>query len=87
MKAQDLQAALTLARSDAPLNIEDLSLFDGFALPDFAPVVCTLEALAMLVRWQCICFDGSVDGEALQELATVGRRRFTVLHAAGKAVA
>lgn len=85
MKATDLDTALAIARSDAPLNLDDLSLFDGFALPDFRPVTCTVEALAMLVRWQCVCFDGSIDGEALQEIATVGRHRFTVL--IGKAVA
>jgi hypothetical protein len=79
MRTQQLEAALTLARSSVRLNIDDLAQFDGFALPDFRPVTCTLEALAMLVRWQCVCFDGSVDSEALQEIATVGRHRFTVL--------
>jgi hypothetical protein len=79
MKATDIDSALAIARSDAALNIEDLSLFDGFALPGFRPVTCTVEALAMLIRWQCVCFDGSIDGEALQEIATLGRHRFTVL--------
>jgi len=87
MKAIDLSNALTLARSDAPLNLDDISIFDGFGLPDFRPIVCTLEALATLVRWQCIRFDGSVDAEALDEIATCGRRRFTVVGNDGKAVA
>jgi len=87
MKAIDLSNALTLARSDASLNLDDISIFDGFGLPDFRPIVCTLEALAVLVRWQCIRFDGSVDAEALDEIATCGRHRFTVLGADGKAVA
>jgi len=86
MKTQDLNKALAIARSDVPLNLADLSLFDGFALPSFRPVTCTVEALAMLVRWQCLCFDGSIDGEGLQEIATFGRHRFTVLDS-GKAVA
>ena len=85
MKATDLDAALSIARSAVPLNVADLSLFDGFALPEFRPVTCTVEALAMLVRWQCVCFDGSIDGNALQEIAACGRHRFTVL--TGKAVA
>ncbi len=85
MKAIDLDAALAIARSDRPLNMDDLSIFDGFGLADFKPVTCTIEALAMLVRWQCVCFDGSIDAENLQEIATVGRHRFTVL--SGKAVA
>ena len=85
MKTADLDTALAIARSDAALNLDDLALFDGFALPDFRPVTCTVEALATLVRWQCVRFDGSPDGEALHEIATVGRHRFTVL--TGKAVA
>jgi len=85
MKAQDLDTALAIARSDRPLNVADLSIFDGFGLPDFKPVTCTVEALAMLIRWQCFCLDGSVDAEALQEIATLGRHRFTVLN--GRAVA
>jgi len=85
MKTRDLDEALAIARTDRPLALADLEIFDGFGLPDYRPVTCTLEALAMLVRWQCIRFDGSVDSEALQEIATLGRRRFTVL--AGKAVA
>lgn len=79
MKTIDLDAALAIARSDRPLNVADLSIFDRFGLADFKPITCTLEALAMLVRWQCICFDGSLDAEALQEIATLGRHRFTVL--------
>ena len=85
MKATDLGMALAIARSDTALNVADLSLFDGFGLSGFRPVTCTVEALAMLVRWQCICFDSSVDSEALQEIAECGRHRFTVL--SGKVVA
>ena len=85
MKATDLDRALAIARSDTPLNVADLSIFDGFGLPDFRPVVCTVEALAMLIRWQCFRLDGSIDAEALQEIATHGRHRFTVLSATEQA--
>lgn len=84
MTRDQLSEAVALARSGAALNLDDLSLFDGFGLPDFAPVVCTVEALAVLVRWQCIRFDGSIDLGALNEIADCGRRRF---HVVGKAVA
>ncbi len=84
MTRHELSEALTLARSGADLNLDEISIFDSFALRDFAPVVCTIEALAVLVRWQCICFDGSIDHDALNEIAIVGRRRFLVV---GKAVA
>ncbi len=79
MKTIDLDTALAIARSDRPLNVADLSVFDGFGLAGFKPVTCTVEALAMLIRWQCVCFDGSIDADALQEVATLGRHRFTVL--------
>ncbi len=84
MTRDQLSEALTLARSGADLCLDEIAIFDGFALRDFSPVVCTLEALAVLVRWQCICFDGSIDHDALNEIATVGRRKFGVV---GKAVA
>ena len=85
MKATDLDTALAIARSDRALNIEDLAIFDGYGLPDFQPITCTVEALAMLLRWECLCFNGSVDGAALHLIAERGRHRFTVL--TGKAVA
>ena len=85
MKTADLDTALGIARSDRPLTVADLAIFDGYGLPDFQPITCTVEALAMLVRWECLCFDGSVDGAALQGIADRGRHRFTVL--AGRAVA
>ena len=87
MKTSDLDSALAIARSDRPLNLDDLSLFGGFGLPDFRPVICTVEALAVLVRWQCVYFNGSIDSEAFDEIARLGRHRFTVLHGVGKAVA
>ncbi len=79
MTTQQLSDAVALARSGAALNLDELDVFDGFALPGFRPVVCTPESLAMLVRWQCVCFDGSIDQQALNEIATVGRHRFRVV--------
>ena len=79
MNASQLQTALAIARSDAALNVEDLSIFEGYALPGFKPVTCTIEALAMLIRWQCVCLDGSIDATELNELAHIARHRFTVL--------
>ena len=79
MRKADLEQALVIARSKARLDMAETVIFDGFGLPDFRPVTCTVEALAALVRWQCIRFDGSVDAEALDEIATCGRKRFQVL--------
>ena len=79
MRKADLDKALAIARSKAPLDMAETAIFDGFGLPDFRPVTCTVEALAALVRWQCIRLNGSVDAEALDEIATCGRQRFHVL--------
>lgn len=85
MTASQLDTALSIARSDRPLNVADLAIFDGYGLPDFQPVTCTVEALAVLLRGECVCFDSSIDSAALQGIAQRGRHRFTVL--SGKALA
>ena len=79
MKAYQLQDAIDLARSGAPLQIEDLAVFEGYGFPDFKPIACTVEALAMLIRWECVQFDGLLDAEALVQIEHVGRRKFTVI--------
>ena len=79
MKTADLDRALAIARSDRLLNVADLSIFDGFGLPDFRPVTCTVEALAILIRWQSVQLNGEINAAALQEIATYGRHRFLVL--------
>ena len=79
MTMQQLSQAVAIARSDKPLDIESMGIFDGFGLPEFKPVVCTLDALAMLVRWQCVQFNGGLDPQALNEIAECGRHRFHVV--------
>ena len=88
MTRHQLEKAVQLALSKADLDIADLSIFDGFGLPDFRPVTVTTRALAMLIRWQCVQMNGQISAEALDEIATLGRTRFNVIDAeAGKAVA
>ena len=79
MTMQQLSQAVAIARSGKSLDIESMGIFDGFGLPDFKPVVCTLDALAMLIRWQCVQFNGELDHEALNEIAERGRHRFHVV--------
>jgi len=49
MKSTELSLALSIARSGAPLCVDDVAIFDGFALPDFRPVA------ARWTRWPCWC--------------------------------
>ena len=80
MTTQQLSCALQWAK-DSSFNALaiDIGMFEGFALASFTPIVCTLEQLAALIRWQCLTFAGNIDHEALQEIASAGRRKFTVL--------
>jgi hypothetical protein len=80
MTTKQLEAALSMAVNDQRSMIdEDIMQFDGFGLKNFEPVTCTLRQLAALVRWQCVRYNGTVDSDALQEVAESGRRAFTVL--------
>lgn len=83
MTKNELSKALELARSDTELppmlGPEATDLFDGFALESFSVVYCTMRQLAALIRYQCIMLNGGLDSEALNEIATHGKRKFMVV--------
>jgi hypothetical protein len=79
MTKQQLSQAVELAESEEVLSGEDIGHFDGFGLGGFQPVTCTIRQLARLVRWQCVRLDLTVDADALNEIATLGKRRFMVV--------
>ncbi len=56
----------------------DMMMFDGFGLSDFEPVACTLTQLAQLIAYQALCFDGSLDQAALDEIWK-WRRHFLIV--------
>lgn len=78
MTKDELSRAVELAKTKAELP-QDLSIFDGFGLPDFQPVHTTIDAVAALIRWQCQCLYGGFDLEALNEVAYCGRRKFLII--------
>jgi len=61
-------------------NVDDSHLY-GYGLPDFKPVHVTLEQVAKEIRWAALQFNGEWNGEALDEVAKLGRRNFIVLGA------
>ena len=67
MTKKEFSKALELAKSNK-FEIANLSLFDGFGLKEFKPVACTLNDVAGLISWQAICFNASIDNEALNEV-------------------
>lgn len=84
MTTNELSKAVALAQSKVhlPRYIGPLSVdcpFLGFILDDFQPVTCTIVDLAALVRHQCMNLDGTIDNVALQEIATAGKTKFTIV--------
>lgn len=78
MTANEFKAAVAIAKSDADLSNEDTSHMCGFGLREFKPVVVTPRQVAVMIRWQAGCLDGSWDAEAMNEVRTAGRRNFIV---------
>ena len=60
-------------------NVDDSILF-GCGLLQFEPVYTTLEAVAKLIRWQAMQFNGEWNAEALNEVTTIGRKKFMILN-------
>jgi hypothetical protein len=58
---------------------EDISVFDGFGLSDFQPITVSLRCLAALIRWQCLCFNGNINQDELNNIAIIGKKKFTVV--------
>lgn len=81
MTKHQFSEANTLARSNATINPEQepIDIFDGFALPDYAPVYVTIKQIARLIRYQAIYMNGGIDSDNLQEIANCGRRKFMVI--------
>lgn len=80
MTTEQFRQARLLAGNDTAMgSFRDLGIFDGFALPGFGPVYVTLDNVAKLIQWQCMCFDGSLDLDALQVIANFGKRRFIII--------
>ena len=78
MNKAELNEALAVAKSNADLSMEDISIFDGFGLSDFQPVHVTIGQVARLIRYQCQQMDGGYDAENFNDIAEFGRKRFTV---------
>ena len=81
MTKKELSQAYALAISDTVISPEEASIdvFDGFGLKDFDKVYVTIKQIARLIRWQAICFDGSIDSDAMQEIGYCGRKSFLVI--------
>ena len=80
MTLTQFQCAFAIAKDiDRDLSNVDDSILFGCGLRSFAPVHTTLEAVAKLIRWQALQFNGEWDAEALNEVAMIGKKNFLVL--------
>jgi len=77
-KAQ-LDQAMDIARSDRDLSNFDDELLHGYGLASFKPVSVCLEAVARMIRWQCIYINGGIDADALDQLVRVFRHHVTII--------
>jgi hypothetical protein len=48
-------------------------------LPDFQPVHTTIDAVAALIRWQALQFNGQWDATELDNMAWIAKRKFTLI--------
>jgi hypothetical protein len=75
---RQFDAAVALATSEVDLSHADDTALHGCGLPGFKPATCTLAAAARFIRWHCVNLNGSVDGEALNEMRELSRKRWLV---------
>lgn len=79
MNKAEFREALEIARSERDLSDVNISLFDGFGMPDFKQVCCSTTDVAKLIRYQALNFDGSMDYDALADIKRIGRRKFSII--------
>ena len=81
MTTQEFKTAAHIAlQTEEDLAGYATSIFSGFGLKDFKPVFCTIKQLAWLIRYQAAYMFGTGhDDEALQEIVSLGRKRFQII--------
>jgi len=79
MNTPEYKAAFTLARSSADLSKVTTDHLFGYGLKDFEPTATTLEAVAAVMRWQALRFNGSWDNEELDSIRQLGKKRFIII--------
>jgi len=78
MTNDQFKQAVQLANGDAELNV-DIGILLGCALPEFEPVVCSIEVVAKFLRWQAKMFNGLWDWAVLTECQEIVRRKVTIV--------
>lgn len=79
MDAGDFKRMMVTAKSNRDLSHVDDSILHGCALPEFEPVVATIDQVARFVRWHALMLNGDWDSEQLTTLQTLFRRKVTMV--------
>jgi hypothetical protein len=77
MNKKEFSKALELAKTHS-YGIANTGIFLGFGLKEFKQVACTINDIAGLIAYQCFCFNGAIDNDALNEI-WVNRSKFVIV--------
>lgn len=78
MTSQQFAEAFKLAANGDELT-GDVSIFNGYGLQEFTPIVATKADLALLIRWQALQFNGQWDNQELTSIKHCLRRKLTLV--------
>ena len=79
MNTVQFNKAFELAKAKVELLDVDFGRFDGFALQEFEPVICTIKQVAALMRYQAKYLNGNWDMEEISDIREIGRTKFMVV--------
>lgn len=79
MTKQQFSDAVKMVESGKDLSLVDDAVLFGCGLPDFKPVVTTIEVCAKHIAWQAMQLNGQWDSSALQETFDILKRKVQII--------
>lgn len=61
------------------LSATDDTMLFGYGLPSFRQTHTTLAAVAKILRWDALQFNGEWDAESLNQIGEIGRKKFLIV--------
>ncbi len=78
MTKDQFDSAVKMIRDGKDVQGADDTPLWGCLLPDFKPATVTLEGAARFIAWHALQLNGQFDGEALNEMRNVSRRKWLI---------
>jgi hypothetical protein len=79
MTRKEIGKAVEIAKSDVDLSNQDIEHLFGCGLPDFKPVVSSIDSVARFIRCQCCMLNGSFDEVELNNLYWIFKERIILI--------